>query len=457
MRIGVQFTLIGLTLTLGAKGAFAQPETMGPLPVSTWNAGTLNLVGASLPTTVYYSTTPTATSPLVVIMHGFQLTGAYYAVLGQTLASRGLVAVVPSMPCSLVTCDHNANARQLIALADWAVSESSRSGSPLYGRVDGSRRGLIGHSWGGLGAFLASSMDPRFQSLAMFDPNDDRSIGAMAAPGIPAPSILIKAEQPSNCNATKWTTSVYPTTRPPRARVNVVHSGHCDPENPPDPICPTFCSAGDRSTSPYFQRYAVAWTTCILLRDSSMAPYVNGAGLQADTMAGIVNEVDQVNVAALPCLETAMIDGGITAADTGAGDDVSSSDASAAIDAELEEAGEDGAAPPMSIDAASPAPMSQADSGPSPGTNPPASKPGSSCRCTASNDAAADPTSAPVAWLFIAGVGSLIRIRMNRDRRRSDPFDPRRPRRDDPPRAPRGSGGDARPHHRGAARRDEDA
>src|SRR5262252_7048863 len=117
----VQLVVFGLGLSLSEGVPRAQPETMGPLPVTTWDAGTLMLAGASLPTKVYYSTTPTSAAPLVVVMHGFQLSGAYYAVLGETLASRGFIAVIPSMPCNIVTCDHLANARQLLALFGWAV------------------------------------------------------------------------------------------------------------------------------------------------------------------------------------------------------------------------------------------------------------------------------------------------------------------------------------------------
>ena len=71
----------------------------------------------------------------------------------------------------------------------------------LEGKVDGSRRGLIGHSWGGLAAHLAASRDTTIDSLVLFDPNDDGTEGLVATPTITASTLQLLAAVPGLCNS----------------------------------------------------------------------------------------------------------------------------------------------------------------------------------------------------------------------------------------------------------------
>lgn len=271
--------------------------------VSSWDAGDINAAGATLPTKVYYPSPPGSLSPVVAVIHGAGRTGANMAVLAETLASRGLVAVVPTIPCGPFTgCDHDANAAQVSAIIEWAVLESQDPLAPLFGRVDGARRGVIGHSFGGLAILLAAARDPRIGSLVLLDPNDDLGGPAQAeAASVAAPSMHLVAETLGVCNSSGWRGNVYPLTAPPHLRARVLRSGHCDPEEPTGGLCPSVCGSGDHSTTTIFRRYAVAWTSCVLQSDPAMSGYVGGPSLALDVTSGVLDSLDHAGLERLPC------------------------------------------------------------------------------------------------------------------------------------------------------------
>jgi MYXO-CTERM domain-containing protein len=278
--------LLVTAMWLAPATCFAQmPEERGALTVAEWDAGMVSAAGASIRTRVVYPSSGTAPFPLVGVIHGAGRTGSRHIELARTLASRGFVAVLPDMPCTIFACDHDANAAQITALLEWAVAQSATGGSMIAGRVDGSRRGLIGHSWGALASHIASSRDSTIDSLVLFDPNDDGTEGLAATPGITAPTLQLLAQVPGSCNSQWNEAMVTPMLPDPKLQLTVGDSGHCDPEEPGDAICPFGCGAGDASTSSIFRRYAVAWTACVLESDASMADWLGGAQMDADETA----------------------------------------------------------------------------------------------------------------------------------------------------------------------------
>jgi len=301
---------------LAPARALAAPEDLGPARVETWDAGVVTLAGAPIRVVAYL---PAGASgrPVVGVVHGASRNGGYHQLLAQTLASQGFVAVVPDIPCNVWGCDHDANANQINALLDWAVAQSATRSSRLAGAVDGSRRGLIGHSWGALGSAMAASRDRRIGSLVLFDPNDDALVGARNASRIGAPTLTLLAQTRGVCNNQWVATTITPGLGGPAVHATLARSGHCDPEDPTDPLCPLLCGRGDAATTPLFRRYAVAWTRCNLAGDVTVAPWINGASWDADQRAGRLTSVVRAGaVAGLACLR------GDDANDAGAADDV---------------------------------------------------------------------------------------------------------------------------------------
>ena len=305
-------------LLFTATPAFAQPETRGSHTFTTWDAGHITLAGASIPVMVYYPTDAGGPFPVVAVVHGASRNMSYMAEMARTFASRGFVAVTPSIPCTVFGCDHAANARQVRALLDWTVAQSADASSMISGRVDGERRGVVGHSWGGLAVFLAAQGHPEIDAVVTLDPNDDAGIAAAAASTVVQPSAHVMAQVMGTCNATNWKDTVFPSTPSPHMRVVVTGAGHCDVEDPTDALCPSFCNAGaGSSVTPYFRRYAVAFMGCVLQSDTAMAPYIGGTSLADDTSAGHLQYVSTNGLDLLPCNGGTLPDAGVIASDAG--------------------------------------------------------------------------------------------------------------------------------------------
>ncbi|MBN8612237.1 MAG: dienelactone hydrolase family protein [Deltaproteobacteria bacterium] len=313
IALSVCFALFGSFLA--ARASAQAPEDRGPLTVETWDAGTLTLDGARIRTRVYYpaGAGPTGSGgpfPLVGVIHGANANGAYHTELASTLASRGFVAVVPDMPCTVTACDHDANQRQITALLAWAVAQSADPSSRLSGTVDGSRRGLIGHSWGGLSSHITAARDPSIDSVVLLDPNDDGTDGLSVTASITAPHLTLLAEVPGACNAAWQEAMVRTRLTSPHLDFTLDGSGHCNPGEM-DLVCSFGCGRGDSATTPLFRRYAVAWTACVLAGDASMAEWLGGASYDGEVSAGRIVGPMASMLDGLPCRSGGLPDAGV--------------------------------------------------------------------------------------------------------------------------------------------------
>jgi dienelactone hydrolase len=333
-----------LFVVVAARPAQAQPEARGPEPVTDYDAGRVRSAGADIPMRVYLPASPGGPAPVVLVVHGFLRNGTYMAELARTLASRGMVALVPDMPCGLGGCDHAANAAQLAGLLEWAVLEGGRRSSTLAGRVDGARRGAVGHSWGALSSLLASARPGALEVVVLLDPNDDRGEGAQAATRVAAPLLLLTAEVLGTCNSA-WGGGVFATVPAPSLRARILGAAHCDAEEPSDALCPIGCGRGDPTKSTLFRRYAVAFVACALQGDRAMAPWVDGAAMAMDTADGALDQVLGQGLDRLACRAPATSEDGGVARDSGA--------ASPADDADLPSARDASDGPAVPEDAAS--------------------------------------------------------------------------------------------------------
>lgn len=388
-----------LLCTLGLGSAAAAPEDPGPLGTLVYDPGTVIADGVEIPLEVHYPDGP-GPFPVVTLMHGNLRTGRYHVVLADTLASRGFVVLLPDMPCGLSGCDHPANARQLLDLLAWAIDTSATPGSTLAGKIDPSRQGMIGHSYGGLGTFLAARPGT-VQAVVLFDPKDDQGAAAQDAAQVDVPSAHLMATNRGACND-DWGTAVYPSTGAPHLRIRVVGSGHCDPEDPSDNLCPIACGRGDRSTTPIFRRYAVAFLGCVLQADPAYAPYIGGAELAADQVSAL-DQVDTAALDTLPCHGAAPFDAG-TRPDLGP----APGDGGGALDAAQSDAG---------IDDRGAKDVGAGDAGANADGGPTAAAPEDS-GCRAAQVGGASP------WSFglLLGVGGAIRRRRAAHRTATSPL-----------------------------------
>lgn len=102
--------------------------------------------------------------PLVLFMHGFQLTGAGYASTGRHLASHGFVVVLPTMGDSLFApLTHRQLADDVSAMLDFLLMQPG---------IDPERVGAAGHSRGGKQVIFAAALDDRIDAVFGVDPVD---------------------------------------------------------------------------------------------------------------------------------------------------------------------------------------------------------------------------------------------------------------------------------------------
>jgi predicted dienelactone hydrolase len=106
--------------------------------------------------------------PLVTIAPGFQLPASQYVGSAAHLASFGFVACVAAYNASLFSPNHLNNAKEVLAVVDWALAPTG----PLAGKADPLRVGAAGHSLGGRLSVLAASLDDRIGAVFAMDPVD---------------------------------------------------------------------------------------------------------------------------------------------------------------------------------------------------------------------------------------------------------------------------------------------
>ncbi|MBK7581218.1 MAG: alpha/beta hydrolase [Myxococcales bacterium] len=157
----------------GGAGGVADPTTAGPNTTSTFD-GTADVAATQhkVPMHCFLPLgSSSATAPVVLIAHGFQLPAAQYNGYAERLATHGIIACTVDFPASF-SADHAANAKDVQGALDWVLVQSATTGSPLQGKVDINQIGVMGHSLGGKVSVIAAKEDVRFKAVLGLDPVD---------------------------------------------------------------------------------------------------------------------------------------------------------------------------------------------------------------------------------------------------------------------------------------------
>jgi MYXO-CTERM domain-containing protein len=226
--------------------------------------------------------------PAVAVGHGFQRSKAKMVGWGEALASRGYVAASVDFPGMIP--DYGLNGKVVSGVLDWLVAQSADPQSPLFGRVDGSRRAAVGHSAGGLAAIVAASQDSRIAVVVGLDAVDNADFGKQRASLVGSATVIVGAP-PATCNAQGNVEAIYPLLGGPKMMLRVKDAVHCDPESPSDALCGLLCGGNaDAARHALFRRYAFAMLDYVMLCDTKMLPWLGGASAQADTgIEGLVS------------------------------------------------------------------------------------------------------------------------------------------------------------------------
>jgi dienelactone hydrolase len=243
--------------------------------------------------------------PVVGLGHGFQNSKGNYEALSRELAAAGVLVVVPQLPLGgfleFGWNDHARNALILLAAVDAQIAS---------GVADPSRIALGGHSAGGLSAWLAAAQRQDLRALVLLDAVDAEGLGLPHAGQVLAPTLFTFAS-PGLCNSNTNSTAWYPNKRGPKARLNVVGSGHCDPQEPANFFCASGCNLYNPTKAAVFKRYAVAFFGRYLLGFDGLAfEAMTRADLTDTTIVGLELQLGA---------ETPTADAGVGSANADAG------------------------------------------------------------------------------------------------------------------------------------------
>jgi dienelactone hydrolase len=265
-------------------------------------------------------------APIIVGAHGLDSSKAALDGWGTHLATHGFAVAIPTFPSS----DNNAapaNAASENALLDWMTAQGSVPGSFYYGLVDGTRRGIFGHSMGGLVEFLAAAASPAIQVAVGFDPVDVNSMAANAVPQMQAIPVVLRASTQSICNAAAPAEPAVIAAFPgPYLVLTVANTMHCDPCDPDDTQCDLSCSvtvsppyyvSPNRAALLTFRRYATAAFRYLLLCDPDARTNIDGMAEQADVTAGTVTNVTIRSIPPVGTCGSSGTDAGIEPTDAG--------------------------------------------------------------------------------------------------------------------------------------------
>ena len=276
----------------GLGDAGFDPGLPGPYAVGSTLDVTHTFAGQSVPFDLFYPTgsdggafaPPDGGLPEILVSHGWLDDKSSFSGWGAHLASWGFAVGVPTWTNQMNYFDAAANAASANALLSWMDSEgASDSASPLYGLVDGTRHGLVGHSFGGLMVYVAASENAAVQAVVGLDAVDDPSGTAAAAVATIAGMGAMLPAQPALCNSFgSDQATVYANFPGPKLYAQVANAIHCDCQDPTGP-CQTTCGNADPIRQMHFERYATATLLWALECDPRARTWIDGAAIAADT------------------------------------------------------------------------------------------------------------------------------------------------------------------------------
>jgi len=271
-------------LSLLALALVAQPDMPGAFANTSATNVSVTLAAATVTVDLYWPTDP-GPFPAIVLGHGFARNAAVNAGWGAHLASHGFVVAVPNFPTP-VSPNHVLNGQIMRQLLAWMRT----SPTPIGARADPIHGAYVGHSAGGLAAFLAAAADQSITTLVGLDPVDANDVGAQAAPMITAPTLVLAA-RPQACNAQGSASALYGALQvSARWFLRVTNATHCDAEDPSNGLCGIGCMGQDAMRRVFFRRYATAHLLGVF-RCQAAANLPGGSALQADLTATNVGEL----------------------------------------------------------------------------------------------------------------------------------------------------------------------
>ncbi|GGM69934.1 alpha/beta hydrolase family protein [Dactylosporangium sucinum] len=260
VRAAMVFALMGAGITAAAAPAVADEIGQAPTAGNITGNGSFTTTSESISSLVsgfgggrvYYPTTA-GKYPVVAISPGFTATWSSLSWIGPRLSSWGFVVV--GIETNSIYDQPASRGSQLLAALNWAVNSSS---SAVRARVDGSRRGVAGHSMGGGGTLEALAADTTGlvkAGVPIAPWNSDKTWN-----NVSEPVMIVGGQSDTVAPVASHSIPFYNTLAGPKGYVELTGASHFFPQ----------------STNATLSRALVAWFKRWLNQDSRFTPYTCG-------------------------------------------------------------------------------------------------------------------------------------------------------------------------------------
>ena len=215
--------------------------------------------------TIHYPTGTTGTMGAIVVIPGYVSAESSIQWWGPKLASYGFV---------VMTIDTNSGydqppsrATQINAALDYLVSQNSSSSSPVRGKIDTSRMGVVGWSMGGGGTIRVAS-EGRIKAAIPLAPYDTTSTYARRAE---APTLIFACESDAVAAVSQHASPFYNALPSDidKAFVEINNGSH-------------YCANGGGSNDAVLGRFGVSWMKLHLDQDNRYKQFLCGPNHTSD-------------------------------------------------------------------------------------------------------------------------------------------------------------------------------
>ncbi|GAA3193897.1 alpha/beta hydrolase family protein [Dactylosporangium siamense] len=260
LRLAVVLTLMGGGVAAVATPALADEIGQAPTASNITGNGSFATTSASISSTVagfgggrVYYPTATGTYPVIAISPGFTATWSSLSWIGPRLSSWGFVVV--GIETNSIYDQPGSRGSQLLAALNWAVSSSPTA---VRSRVDGSRRGVAGHSMGGGGTLEALAADTSGlvkAGVPLAPWNSDKTWN-----NVSEPVLIVGGQSDTIAPVSSHSVPFYNTLAGPKTYVELTGASHFFPQS------------SNATTS----RALVSWFKRWLNQDSRFTPFTCG-------------------------------------------------------------------------------------------------------------------------------------------------------------------------------------
>lgn len=281
------------------KSALVNPDSQGLYQVEIRREELRTASGTKRSFTLYLpkpaAGLPGPPYPLLVIAHGFLMSGTQQSANSLYFAQRGLAVLSPNLTRVLLGDETRMeNINDIIEQLRWVERESAAKNSPIYGMIDPNRVGSAGNSSGGAVALevviQAQKQKVPIHALCSMDGAPwDRSWEAM--PKLAPLKVFSLRAEPSLCNEHARILNFLRSTTFPFDDVKIIGAHHCDAENPTTVRCECVCGRSRPQYRELFQRL-----TYLFFRDTFGLPRLTGPNKSLNEVAHDLEQAGKVVV-----------------------------------------------------------------------------------------------------------------------------------------------------------------